>query len=228
MLLLAIARRLIPSHNGIATGAWDHSSVFGAPRLRGKTLGLIGCGRIGSAVALRARALGLRVVFHDPYQRYGHEKALGVERCDRLEELLSQSQFLSLHCPLTRETRHIVNAETLALLPRGAYLVNTARGPCVDLPALATALDAGQVAAAGIDVFEREPLDNERIRNHPRMVLTPHAAYYSVEGYIEMRTKGAREILRALTGEAVHNPVNLYCLTNPRCRVPTPLAAEAR
>lgn len=228
MLLLAVARRLIPSHNGVVAGGWDPSWVFGAPRLRSKTLGLIGCGRIGSAVALRARAFGLRVVFHDPYQRYGHEKALGVERCDSLEDLLPQVQFLSLHCPLTRETRHIINPKTLALLPRGAYLVNTARGPCVDLDALLAALDSGQVAAAGLDVFEREPLESERIRRHPRVVLTPHAAYYSVEGYTEMRTKAAHEIRRALTGEAVHNPVNLHCLTNPRCKVPSHLPAEAR
>src|SRR5207248_2994503 len=133
LLLLATARRLIPTHQSIAAGTWDTALAFGAPRLRGKTLGLIGCGRIGTAMALRGQALGMRVVVYDPYQPDGIEKALGVERCVRLEDLLGQAQFLSLHCPLTRETHHVLNADTLRRLPDGAYVVNTARGPCIDL-----------------------------------------------------------------------------------------------
>jgi phosphoglycerate dehydrogenase-like enzyme len=227
LLLLAVARRLLPAHQALRDGTWDTTLVFGAPRLRGQTLGLVGCGRIGTAMALRARALGMRVVVYDPYRPDGLDKALGVERVYALEELLPQAQFLSLHCPLTRETRHILNARTLALLPQGAYVVNTARGPCVDLPALAEALDGGHVAAAGLDVFEREPLDDERIRRHPRVVLTPHAAFYSAEGWIEMRTKGALEGRRLLLGEAVRNPVNLHCLVNPRAVIPRLSPPEA-
>ncbi len=220
LLLLAIARRLVPAERSVRAGSWDPSTVFGAPRLRGKTLGLIGCGRIGSAMALRAKVLGMRVLIYDPYKPDGLEKALGVQRCQRLSELLPQAEFLSLHCPLTRETRHLLNAETLAQLPRGAYVVNTARGPCIDLTALLAALDRGQVAYAGLDVVEREPLDDERLRHHPRMVLTPHAAFYSVEGFLEMRTKAAQEARRILLGEPVRNPVNLHCLSSPRCEVP--------
>jgi D-3-phosphoglycerate dehydrogenase len=227
LLLLAIARRLLPADQAIRTGTWDPALVAGAPRLRGKTLGLIGCGRIGSALALRARALGLRVVFYDPYQPDGHDKALGVERCHRLDELLPQAEFLSLHCPLTRETHHLLNAETLARLPPGAYVVNTARGPCIDLDALLAALETGRVACAGLDVVEREPLDDERVRRHPRIVLTPHAAFYSVEGFTEMRTKAAQEMRRILLGEPVRNPVNLHCLSNPRCEVPRVSPPEA-
>lgn len=219
LLLLAIARRLVPTHLAIRGGAWDSTLADGAPRLRGKTLGIIGCGRIGTAMALRAKAVGLRVVIYDPYQPDGIEKALAVERCHRLEDLLPQSQFLSLHCPLTSETRHILNAKTLEMLPRGAYVVNTSRGPVADLRALGDALDSGRVGFAGLDVFEREPLDDERIRQHPNVVLTAHTAFYSVEGYEEMRTKGAREARRILLGEAVRNPVNLHCLVNPRCKV---------
>ena len=133
----------------------------------------------------------MRVVIYDPYKPDGYEKAIGVERCSRLEDLLPQAQFVSLHCPLTPETRHIINARTLGLMPRGVYLVNTARGPCVDQTALFAALESGQIAYAGLDVAEREPLDNEALRRHPRVVLTPHSAFYSVEGYIEMRSKGA-------------------------------------
>jgi phosphoglycerate dehydrogenase-like enzyme len=227
MLLLAAARRLLPAHQALRDGTWDTTLVFGAPRLRGQTLGLVGCGRIGTALALRAKALGMRVVAYDPYRPDGLDKALGIERAGSLEELLPQAHFLSLHCPLTRETRHLLNERTLALLPRGAYVVNTARGPCVDLPALARALDAGRVAAAGLDVFEREPLDDERIRRHPRVVLTPHAAFYSAEGWIEMRTKGAQEGRRLLLGEAVRNPVNLHCLVNPRATIPRLSPPEA-
>jgi phosphoglycerate dehydrogenase-like enzyme len=174
-------------------------------------------------MALRARALGLRVVFYDPYKPDGMDKALGVERAHRLDDLLARSEFLSLHCPLTRETHHLLNAATLARLPAGAYLINTARGPCIDLNALREALDSGHVAYAGLDVVEREPLDDERIRRHPRVVLTPHSAFYSVEGYNEMRTKGADEARRLILGEPVRNPVNLHCLRTPRAALPTPL-----
>jgi C-terminal binding protein len=227
LLLLAIARRLVPADRSVRTGGWDPTTVFGAPRLRGKTLGLIGCGRIGSAMVLRAKALGMRVVIYDPYKPDGIEKALGVQRCHRLSELLPQAEFLSLHCPLTRETRHLLNAQTLAQLPHGAYVVNTARGPCLDLAALLAGLETGRIAAAGLDVVEREPLDDDRIRHHPRIVLTPHAAFYSMEGFVEMRTKTAQEARRILLGEAVRNPVNLHCLSNPRCEVPRLLPPDA-
>lgn len=219
MMLLAIARRLLTADRLIRSGTWDTTSVFGAPRLRGRTLGLIGCGRIGTALALRAKALGMRVVAYDPYRPDGLDKALGIERVYTLEELLPQCQFVSLHCPLTVETRHILNDRTLALLPRGAYVINTARGPCLDLDAVVRALDSGQVAAAGIDVFESEPLANEALRHHPRVALTPHAAFYSVEGWEEMRRKGAMEARRLVLGEPVRNPVNALNLKNPRANL---------
>jgi phosphoglycerate dehydrogenase-like enzyme len=223
MLLLAVARRLVPSANAVRAGGWDVATAFGAPRLRGRTLAVVGCGRIGTAVALRARSLGMRVVFYDPYKPDGLEKSLGVERVYRLDDLWPQAEFLTLHCPLTRETRHVVNADSLARLPAGAYVLNTARGPCIDLAALRAALDAGQVAYAALDVVEREPLDDEALRRHPRVVLTPHSAFYSVEGFREMRTKGAEEARRILLGEPVRNPVNLHCLQSPRAAIPAPL-----
>jgi D-3-phosphoglycerate dehydrogenase len=223
MLLLASARRLLASDRALRAGVWSKDSHEGTPRLRGRTLGIAGCGRIGSALALRAKALGMRVVFYDPYKPDGLEKALGVERCSRLDDLLPQAEFVSLHCPLTSETRHLLNERTLSRLPRGAYVINTARGPCVHLGALYEALESGQVGYAALDVFEREPLDDERIRKHPRVLLTPHAAYYSVEGFSEMRTKGALEARRMLLGEPVRNPVNLQCLVNPRCTIPSRL-----
>lgn len=220
MMMLAIARRLLPCDRMIRSGGWEISTAFGSPRMRGKTLGLIGCGRIGTAMARRGLALGMRVVFYDPFLPDGVDKALGVERAWTLEELLPQCQFLSLHCPRTAQTQHILNARTLALLPRGAYVVNTARGGCIDLDALEAALESGQVAYAGLDVVEREPLEHEGVRQHPRVLLTPHSAFYSAEAFAEMRIKGAREARRVIEGVPVRNPVNLQFLVNPRAVVP--------
>ena len=104
--------------------------------------------------------------------------------------------------------------------PKRAYLVNTARGGCVDLDAVLRGLESGRLTAAGLDVVEREPLDNERAREHPRIIFTPHAAYYSVEGYREMRRKGVEEVVRVLRDEPVRNPVNLHFLRDARCKVP--------
>jgi D-3-phosphoglycerate dehydrogenase len=219
MMMMAIARRLLPCDQAIRAGTWDLTGVFGAPRLRGKTLGVIGCGRIGTAMTQRVKALGMRVVFYDPYLPDGIDKALGIERTYHLEDLLRQSAFVSLHCPLTSETRHILNARTLALLPKGAYVINTARGGCIDLVALRGALASGQVAYAALDVVDPEPLADEALRGHPRVILTPHVAFYSVEAFAEMRSKGAWEARRVLEGEPVRNPVNRAYLQGPRAVV---------
>jgi C-terminal binding protein len=207
MLLLALARRLRPCDSDIRAGTWDYRSAVPTPRLRGKTLGLVGCGRIGSATALRAKAFGLDVVFYDPLAREGIDKALGIRRAYQLDGLLEQSHFISLHCYLDETTHHLIDARALAWMRPGAYLINTARGPVVDQEALLDALDAGHVAGAGLDVVEREPLDEPRLRDHPRVLLTPHSAFYSVEGFVELRTKAAEEVRRVLLGEPPRNPV---------------------
>lgn len=220
MMLLAIARRLIVCHDDIRNGGWQPNVVFGAPRLRGKTVGLVGCGRIGSATALRLKALGMRVLFYDPFATPGLDKALGIERCNSLEEMLPQCLFVSVHTPLTPQTRHIMNEKTIGMMPKGSYLVNTARGPCVSGDAVVKALESGQLAYAALDVVEKEPLEDERIRKHPKILLTPHSAFYSVEGFIEMRRKGAEELRRMILGQPVVNLVNVHCLTNPRFKLP--------
>ena len=209
MFLLALARRLVPSLEAIRSGTWDYRTALGTPRLRGKTFGVVGCGRIGTAAALRAKALGLDVVFYDPLRRQGMDKALGIRRVYQLDELLEQSHFVSLHCYLDQTTYHLINAQTLARMRPGAFLINTARGPVVDENALLDFLDAGHLAGAALDVVEREPLDNERLRRHPLVLLTPHTAFYSVEGYVELRTKTAEEVRRILLGERPRNPVNV-------------------
>ncbi len=148
MFLLALVRRLIACHLTVQSGTWHYETALGAPRLRGKTLGLVGCGRIGTATALRAKALGLDVAFFDPFLRQGMDKALGIRRVYQLEELLEQSHFVSLHCYLDETTHHLLNARTLARMRPGAFLINTARGPIVDQNALLLALDAGHIAGA--------------------------------------------------------------------------------
>lgn len=208
MMLLAVIRRLVPSHDSIVKGDWSVPIIYGVPRLRGRTLGLVGCGRIGSATALRAKAFGLDVVFFDPFAAPGFEKALGVRRAGSLEDLFEQSHAVSVHCYLDDSTRHLVNADLLSRMPADGVLINTARGPIVDQEALLNALESGQLAGAGLDVVEREPLDDDRIRQHPRILLTPHVAFYSVEGFIEMRRKSAEEIRRILLGQRLRCPVN--------------------
>ncbi len=219
LLLLAVTRHLRIQDESMRAGTWDYLTGQATPRLRGKTLGLIGCGRIGSATALRAKAFGLDVVFYDPYVPPGLEKALGVRREFRLEPLLEQSDFVSLHCYLDARSRHLIDAMALARMRSGSILINTARGPVVDQEALIEALESGHLLGAGIDVFEREPLDDDRLRHHPRAVITPHSAFYSVEGFVELRTKAAEEIRRVLLGEPPRNLVNRAMLVAPRIKL---------
>jgi C-terminal binding protein len=197
---------------------WMYHVFAPLHRLRGRTFAIVGLGRIGIAAALRAKALGMHVAFYDPYRQDGFDKALGVRRVESLEELLAGAFVLSLHCPLTPETRHLVNAHTLELLPQGAYLVNTARGGVVDTSALPAALASGRLAGAGIDVLPQEPpaaddplLIAWRDRAHPayeRLIVNPHAAFYSEEGLLDMRVKGSDACRRALLGRPLRNVVN--------------------
>jgi len=197
---------------------WSYLPAAPIFRLRGKVFGVIGLGRIGTATALRAKALGMRVIFFDPYKSDGYDKACGLERMESLDALLKQSYVVSIHTPLTPETKHILNAATIAKMPQGSYLVNTARGGCVDLEALPEALASGQLAGAGIDVFPQEPPTDDhpllkawRDPQHPafhRLIVNPHAAFYSVEGLTDMRVKGSEACRRALLGEPLRNVVN--------------------
>ena len=197
---------------------WMYHVFSPLHRLRGRTFAIVGLGRIGIATALRARALGMDVAFFDPHRQDGFDKALGIRQVESLEELFSEAFVLSLHCPLTPETRHLVNADSLAWLPPGAYLVNTARGGVVDTAAIPAALASGRLAGAGIDVLPHEPpaaddplLVAWRDRSHPafeRLIINPHAAFYSEEGLLDMRVKGSDACRRALLGQPLRNVVN--------------------
>lgn len=197
---------------------WTYQQTVPLARLRGRVLGIVGLGRIGTAMALRGKALGMDVVFYDPYKPDGYDKSLGVRRLETLEELLEASLAVSLHCPLTPETHHMIDAAAIECMPRGSYLVNTARGAVVDTLALPEALASGRLAGAGIDVLEQEPpADDHPLLAawrdpshavHHRLILNPHAAFYSEEGFLDMRVKAAEACRRAFLGQRLRNVVN--------------------
>jgi D-3-phosphoglycerate dehydrogenase/C-terminal binding protein len=199
-------------------GPWAYLQVVPLARLRGSTFGVVGLGRIGTAAALRAKALGMDVIFYDPYKADGYDKALGICRVETLEELLAGSLVVSIHCPLTEETRHMINAEAIARMPKGSYLVNTARGAILDTKAVPPAIASGHLAGAGIDVYEQEPPTAEdallaawrdpQHSAHHRLILNPHAAFYSESGLLDMRLKAAEACRRALLGLPLRNIVN--------------------
>ena len=199
-------------------GPWHYSQVAPVWRLRGRVFGVIGIGRIGTAAALRAKALGMEVVFYDPHVPQGWDKALGLHRADTLPELLGQAHVVSAHCPLNDETRAMINARTLGLMKPGGFVINTARGGVVDPHAVLDALTSGHLAGAGLDVLPLEPpdYDDRLIRAwrdplhpaHDRLILNPHAAFYTEEGLADMRIKSSHNVRRVLLGEKPWNVVN--------------------
>ena len=200
------------------TTKWHYSHVMPLRRLRGQTFAIIGLGRIGTAAALRAKALGMQVVFYDPYKGDGYDKALGVRRIETLDELFGQAFAVSCHCPLTPETRHIVDAAAIERMPRRSYLINTSRGGVVDVAAIPAAIVSGHLAGAGIDVLPQEPPPDDhpllvawRDPTHPAhhcVILNAHNAFYSEEGLRDMRVKGAEACRRMLLGQPLRNVVN--------------------
>ena len=207
-LTLALCRQLFPLDAEAKRLGWQIRVAEKMRRLRARQFGIIGLGRIGTATALRAKAFGLRVVFHDPYLPAGVHKALGIERASSLDELLRESDVVSIHCPLTAETRGLIGAPELARMKPGTFLVNTARGDIVQKAPLLAALREGRLAGAGLDVVEHEPLRTAEEAATPNLIVTCHAAFCSPEGMIEMRTTSARIALAALRGEPVWNRVN--------------------
>ena len=204
-LTVALRRGLVLHHDAQRTNPPAGWGVIQNPivrRFEVQTFGVLGLGRIGTAAALRAKALGFRVVFFDPALPNGAERAIGVERAESMEALLARSDVLSIHCPLTRNTRNLVGAKELALLPKNAVVINTARGPILDIDALEAALRSGHLAAAGLDVIPVEPpvepipnlLRAYRAREDwliGRLVILPHVAFHSPEAWDDIRLKSA-------------------------------------
>lgn len=219
-LMLALVRGIYLLNNRLqrGEGPWSYAPSVPVRRLRGRVFGVVGLGRIGTAAAVRAKALGMDVVFYDPLKPDGYDKAVGVRRAESLDELLRQSFVVSTHCPLTPESRHLIDARALSVMQDGSYLVNTARGAVVDTTAIPDAIHSGKLAGAAIDVFPHEPppADHPLVAAwrdpadpcHDRVILNPHSAFYSEEGLRDMRVKGAAACRRALLGEPLRNVVN--------------------
>jgi phosphoglycerate dehydrogenase-like enzyme len=200
-LMLALRRGIVSYHQHLVAdprAGFDYTRAPLVRRLRGRVFGVVGLGRIGIATAIRAKAFGMNVVAYDPYVSRGSEIAVGIDRVESLEDLLAVSDVVSLHCPLTDETRNMINARTLARMKREAILINTARGAIVEIPSLVDALRNGDIAGAGIDVLPVEPPRDDdvisvayRNRRDPmvgdRLILTPHAAWSSPESVNDAR-----------------------------------------
>ena len=203
-LILAMLRKVVDADQSVRSGTWSIDNFRPIRRLSTLTVGLLGYGRIARQIAAPLSALGARIIAHDPYLEPGPDlpPLLG------LDEVLAEADIVSLHLPLTDETRGFINAETISGMKDGAMLVNTSRGPLVDLSAMADALGDGKLAGAGLDVFDVEPLDPTRIEGIPNLIVTPHMAYYSEEALAESQTKAATQVIKVLTGEAPDYQVN--------------------
>jgi len=206
-LMLSMARSIPQLNAAMHAGRWEKSGAAGA-ELRGKTLGLVGLGRVGAEVAQRARALGMRVVAHDPYLSAERAAEWGVELVT-LEKMLPQADIVSLHTALSPATERMVNAQMLAQMKRGARLVNTARGELVDETALAEALQSGHLAGAALDVFAVEPPGNSPLMALPNVIATPHVAGSTTEAQEEIGVQIAQQIRDYLADGVLRNAVNL-------------------
>lgn len=217
-LLLAAGRRLVEGDAYTRAGKWKTWALMllAGQDLYGTTLGLIGLGRIGSAVARRAKGFEMRVIYYDPYRREDIEKQLGIEYRE-MNEVLREADFISVHVPLMESTRHLISRDQFRLMKKTAVFVNTSRGPVVDQRALAEALQARQIFAAGIDVFEKEPVpDDEPLLKLDNVVVAPHIASASVPTRIRMATLAAENLVAVLQGKRPPNPVNPEVLENQR------------
>jgi glyoxylate reductase len=208
MLMLAAARRLGEGERLLRAGKWEW---WGPKQLRGldvwgKKLGILGLGRIGRAVARRARGFGMEILYHNRSRKEDAEKELGARYLE-LQDLLGESDFISIHTPLTDETRHLIGAKELERMKPGAVLVNTSRGPVVDEGALADALENGRIFAAGLDVYENEPEVHPRLLELENIVLAPHIGSASIETRDRMATLAAENLRAVLRGEQPKTPV---------------------
>ncbi len=218
-LLLGWNRRVTLFDNAVKRDGWGSVPLtMRMMRLRGKTLGVVGFGRIGQAVAQKALAFGFRILAHDPYMTPEQCALRGARRAD-LDTLLRESDFVTLHSPLVPETENMIGARELALMKRDALLINCARGALIDEDALHHALTTGEIAAAALDVMA----DNHPPADHPllaldNIIITPHVAFFSQEATLELERRAAREVARVLNGVMPDNLVNTAVLEHPNPR----------
>ena len=224
-LMLSLTRGIVQVHNNIVADPVENWRTINIPqmrRIRGTTFGIVGCGRIGTAAGLRAKALGMNVIFYDPYVRDGKDQSVGFERRDTLEDLLREADVVSIHTPLTPETDCMINGQAFSCMKDDAILITTARGRVVDLDAVTEALKANKIAAAGLDVLPKEPPEPD----HPlfmalkasedwtvgRVVVTSHVAWFSPDGARDCREKAAQTVISYLADGILKNCVNDHFL----------------
>ncbi len=207
-LMLALARNIPQAHASLTSGKWERSK-FGGTEVEGKTLGILGFGRIGQLVAIRARAFGMTVVAYDPFVSSERFKELGVEKAETPAEALAAGDFITLHLPKTPETQGFLNAETLAQCKDGVRIINVARGPLVVDEDLKQAIDSGKVAGAALDVFASEPITDHPLFGYPNVVVTPHLGASTAEAQDRAGVQTAEQVVLALTGGVVSTAVNI-------------------
>ncbi len=207
-MLLALIRKIPLSNKTVQGGRWEMPVVVPIRRIEGTVLGLIGFGNIPRLVAPKAKAFGMKVIAFDPYAKSELFKQAGVESVD-LDTLLKTSDYISVHAPLTPQTRGLVNADAFGKMKKGAYIVNTARGPLIDEPALIAALDSGHLGGAALDVVAVEPLAKDSpLLGRDNVIITPHTAFYSIEALDELQSKCASDVARVLSGEKAVYPIS--------------------
>jgi lactate dehydrogenase-like 2-hydroxyacid dehydrogenase len=230
-LMLGLTRGIVAYHNALKANfntGWAFATPPTIRRLSGRIFGVIGLGRIGTATALRAKGLGMQVVFFDPYRTTGTELALGISRAKTLDELLASADVVSLHTPLSAETRNLIDRAAIKKMKPGAFVVNTSRGPVVELDAVLEGIRSGQLAGAGLDVFPVEPpTGNEPLlralqANEPalagRLIITPHSAFYSPSSLEDLRRKSAETACDYLFAGRLRDCVNGLDLPGARRR----------
>jgi glyoxylate reductase len=210
MLLLAAARRLGEGERIVRSGRWEGwgPKQLTGPDVWGKRLGIIGFGRIGQAVACRARGFDMEILYSARSRKEDAEEELGGRHLE-LDELLRESDFISIHAPLSEESRHLIGEAELERMKPGAVLVNTSRGPIVDEAALAGALESGRIFAAGLDVYEEEPAVHPKLLELENVILAPHIGSASIEARNKMASLAAENLAAVLRGEEPKNPVNV-------------------
>jgi D-3-phosphoglycerate dehydrogenase / 2-oxoglutarate reductase len=207
-LLLALARKVTFANTLVQSGRWEVPPIVPLRRLEGQVLGLVGFGNIPRALAPKAKALGLKVLAHDPYAAEDAFDAAGVEGVS-FDDLLARSDFISVHAPLSAATRGMMNAAAFAKMKNRAFVINTARGALIDETALIAALDSGHLGGAALDVVTEEPLGKDSaLLARDNVILTPHTAFYSVEALEELQTKCASDVARVLSGNKAIYPIS--------------------
>ncbi|MBN1292174.1 MAG: C-terminal binding protein [Candidatus Latescibacteria bacterium] len=223
MLMMATYRKIFIQKDilskSVANGKWMFESVYPVYRIGGKTLGIIGCGNIGSYVLKKMRSFGMKILVDDPYLSKERLKELGIEHT-QLEKVLKEADIVTIHVPVTDETRGMFNARTFKLMKNSAILINTARGPMINVPDLAEALKNGIIAGAGIDVYDKEPPDPDYpLLGMEKAVLTPHLAWYSVEGGWDIRYTVIDDLKAFVAGKLPKSVINPSVLSSPKLKM---------